>query len=263
MNTPLKLWWWKDEANFGDRISYDLVAEVSGRAVEWARPQQAELFAVGSIMKVVRRGTVGRPEGALKPWLWGTGCIGPQRIDFMDRVQLASLRGPLTAELLRTQTPSYGDPGLLADRLIEAPDRIHGRVGIVPHFSKLAQYSQLDLFDSERFCLIDVGAEDHLSVVRAIAECDVVFSSSLHGLIVADSFRVPNFWLRPDGNHAYARFKFYDYANSIGRPMRAPLAVEDIARCDELLEAASFAYLAALPEAKAAIAEAFPQELRA
>lgn len=65
MAGPLKLHWWAGKPNFGDALSRAVVARMAGREVAWARPDQAELFAIGSIMHVVRRGLRrdGRPEG--------------------------------------------------------------------------------------------------------------------------------------------------------------------------------------------------------
>lgn len=57
---------------------------------------------------------------------------------------------------------------------------------------------------------IDVG-RDPLDVITQIASCDFIFSGSLHGLIIADSFAIPNRWLTLDPEPFGGRWKFDDY----------------------------------------------------
>lgn len=75
--------------------------------------------------------------------------------------------------------------------LSEKPVQNH-RVGIVPHFAEKDEpLVQKMLSFYEDSILIDVQEETR-DVVRKIAECEVFFSTSLHGLIVANSFGIPN-----------------------------------------------------------------------
>lgn len=47
----LKLFWWSDTPNFGDSLSQLLVEYVTGRRVEWASISDADIIALGSIMR--------------------------------------------------------------------------------------------------------------------------------------------------------------------------------------------------------------------
>jgi len=58
--------------------------------------------------------------------------------------------------------------------------------------------------------LIDLRDEPH-HVIEQIAQSELVISSSLHGLIVADSFRVPNLHLVVTNELLGDGFKFDDY----------------------------------------------------
>jgi len=60
-------------------------------------------------------------------------------------------------------------------------------------------------------------------VISTIAKSEMVISSSLHGLIVADSLMIPNAWYLPSRIHIAPEFKFYDYFTSIGREINSPL----------------------------------------
>lgn len=66
--------------------------------------------------------------------------------------------------------------------------------------------------------IIDLGNKP-IDVVKEIASCETILSSSLHGLIVADSFHIPNkhILLYPYGERMLGDgFKFADYYSSYG-----------------------------------------------
>ena len=78
--------------------------------------------------------------------------------------------------------------------------------------------------------LINVNDEP-LEVIKQLAQCRTVISSSLHGLIVADSFGIPNMHVlfsdRPLGDG----YKFDDYYSAYGvehvqRDLRCEMAPE-------------------------------------
>ena len=49
-----------------------------------------------------------------------------------------------------------------------------------------------------------------------IDKCDFILSSSLHGIIVADSFNIPNAWIYLTDKVIGKGFKFHDYFSAIG-----------------------------------------------
>lgn len=260
--TSIRLFWYRREPNFGDALSPLVVAHVSGRTVEWAPREQAELFACGSLMTMIANGHGGPREP--RPAIWGAGCMGPVDRDFLDHVEVALLRGPITAALLERRDTRFGDPGLLAPEAVGGLPAREDKIGVVPHLTRRADPALAALADAEpRIELIDPATEDAAGVVRRIASCAYVLSSSLHGLVVADACGVPNAWLEPWGNHGHAALKFHDYAASVGRALGAPLAVSDIpARIAGPLPHA-IRNGAAITEAQHALRESFPARLRA
>lgn len=98
--------------------------------------------------------------------------------------------------------------------------------------------------------IMSAGTNDFLSVLKFIDESEFIYSSSLHGLICADSLGVPNTWIKVEKIHAHARFKFYDYALSVSRTLGAPISIEDVGSwgCGFLTEDRS--YLKLLPDIK-------------
>jgi len=262
-NTPLKLFWWNDQPNFGDTISKTVAGYVSGRPVVWAKPKECDVFGIGSILQIARRTHRGaRPDGS-KPWIWGSGCMGGLRKDFKGFVQFSIVRGPVTASLMNVDMDVFGDPGILiADAMAEDISPAD-RIGLVPHHSQLGDPAFAQLVAKEpALKLIDVR-KDALEVCREIASCCYVISSSLHGLVVADSFGVPNTWLDPAGIHASPKLKFFDYAASVERALPSPLKIEDVASHIKSLPPPDLPYGDGIERSKQALVDHFPTELRA
>lgn len=258
--TPLRLYWWNAVPNFGDAISPVIVGHLAGREVRHAAPKDAEIFAIGSLLNVVRRVfTEGTPPDT-HPVIWGSGALRAIRGNrLMGKVQFALVRGPVTASLLGIETDSFGDPGLLISDVWPAGGQQREALGFVPH------HSLMDDPDTQAF----VRAHPELSLIdprdpadqvcEAIAGCRHVFASSLHGLVVADAYGVSNTWVDPRGQ---GRLKYHDYAASLGRDMRAPLppgAVTDHTLPDP---EAPLPYQPAIDAARAALRRSFPMQLR-
>ena len=53
------------------------------------------------------------------------------------------------------------------------------------------------------------------TVLKQIDQCEYILSSSLHGMIFADSLCVPNMWTILSGRVQGKGFKFYDYASAL------------------------------------------------
>jgi hypothetical protein len=264
VTTPIRAYWWNDAPNFGDGLSQHVIALMSGRRVRHAFPGGASIFGIGSIMGAVRRaGLGGRTQG--RPWVWGTGMLAPIRTDFVANVRFSAVRGPLTVEFLgiHPDTPT-GDPGLLSRDLIDGPVDRHDRIGLVLHHSQTLPQDLADRVARDgRFDVIDVGAPDCLDVVRAIGACRHVMSSSLHGLVVADSLGVPSTWLQGFDIHKSPTFKFYDYALSVGRDLGRPQPLEAIFGIADALprEGGGLAHEIGVMRQADLLRSAFPQDL--
>ncbi len=254
------LHWWKAVPNFGDAISAMVVAHVSGRPVTHAGAGKADLFAIGSIIQVARRAHQQVRADGVKPWIWGSGMLAPVNRDFLPHVQIAAVRGPVSAALLQIETDSFGDPGLLISEVVtDVPER-SDRIGIVPHHTLVEDATLAGLLaDDPRYLLIDPRG-DAAEVCRQIASCGHVFASSLHGLIVADAYGVPNTWVAPTGQ---GHLKYHDYAASVGRSLIAPIAVGDIAGFDRTSAQPPQAYAQGIARACAVLKATFPAPLRA
>jgi pyruvyltransferase len=70
--------------------------------------------------------------------------------------------------------------------------------------------------------LIDLASGDVETVTREIMSCKRIISSSLHGLVIADAYGIPNAWLGSDGREGGSRpnggeYKFYDYFAAVSK----------------------------------------------
>jgi len=231
--------------NFGDDLSPGFVSAVLDEDVEYAVPIAAQLMGAGSILdywsnrqRKFRRTLSDMIRRAHPLAIWGSGLILETRL-FLPNLDVLAVRGPLTAKCMGlTGDYTYGDPGLLASEIRPAASKT-GRIGIVPHYLDKSHEALEPFRDDSRFTMIDVETpwEDVLS---AISSCDMILSSSLHGLIVADSYGIPNIRLRFTDRIVGGDFKFLDYGYSVARTdlvARQILTPDDISLAVAELEA--------------------------
>lgn len=226
--------------NFGDDLSPSLVEQITGRAVCHEEHAQAELFAIGSILgfwsgrkRAYQKTALDLIQGKAPLAIWGTGLIRPKTV-YLPRCEVLALRGPLTQRHAGLKhTPLFGDPGILANTLVPARAR-EDCTGIVPHYVDKQHPAILALKDHPQFRIIDVERPCR-EVCAEISACAQILSSSLHGLVVADSYGIPNARLVLSNEIIGGDFKFADYAFGIGRDMPDSYAVT---RREDIQEAA-------------------------
>ncbi len=259
MTTALTLFWWKGIPNFGDALSPAVVAHLSGREVVHAGVAKADLVAIGSLLQLVHKKLPCAQRTGAKLRIWGTGLLRPVKGEVVDHLDVALLRGPVTAALLGVETDRFGDPALLANEVYQATAR-RDVIGIVPHHS-LADDPALHAFvhSDPAYDLIDPRG-DVADVCRRISSCAHVFASSLHGLVVADAFGVGSTWLAPSGQ---GRLKYFDYAASVGRDLIGPIGLGDIPTVLRRLKGVYLPHAEGIARARAALKETFPAALMA
>jgi len=150
--------------------------------------------------------------------VWCTGFIFRERNDtsFFRNMLFHSVRGKLTKArvekvLGKALDIPTGDGGLITPLLLNKPEPKLYSVGIIAHFKEQNQPEFQQLHSKYRNSLLINLRDDPLLVIRQIAQCEHVVSSSLHGLIVADSFHIPNQWIVVTDHLKGDGFKFDDY----------------------------------------------------
>jgi pyruvyltransferase len=219
----IRSYWYNGTPNFGDEITPWLVERITGNPAEWVPPTDSrmKLYAVGSVLSAVRAPAV----------VWGTGAMTWS--DMADpSADYRAVRGPLTAKRIEvcggTPPAAFGDPALLLPRWID-PEPKQYRLGIVPHYIHLAEVRKR-FGEPKGVLIVDVGGGVE-AVTKQITACEVIASSSLHGLIVACAYGIPHVQLQFTAPLCGDGSKFSDFYAGIGatRPALLDCRTGDLA----------------------------------
>lgn len=152
--------------------------------------------------------------------VWGTGSIWYDSVPKSKPKEILSVRGKLTYKNLVNKGYSspeiFGDPGLLikkySDNTILKNTKKY-KLGIIPHHAE-RHFKLFDEFRKNKDVLV-LDIEDVDNFITDLTSCEIIASSSLHGLIFSDSFGIPNVWLSFSDLIHGQHFKFHDYYSSI------------------------------------------------
>lgn len=212
----IKVHWGRGLNNFGDCLQPDTLRHYGLTPVYVPSMGKSDIIMAGTILQWLDKDY----EGIII----GTG--GDPDICGLKKARIIGVRGELTRNqilpppICNVNNCLLGDCGLLA-RLVypEAINKKH-KLGIVPHFTDLHNEEIQELLGNFKNEITLISPLDSpRKVVRRIKECEYIISSSLHGLIIADAFNIPNRrWVdrktMPDVDF-YDR-KFIDYYSSLG-----------------------------------------------
>ena len=139
-------------------------------------------------------------------------------------------RGPKTRDYLLEQgiecPPIYGDPALLLPLLYKCSQKKRYKIGLIPHIVDLDNPRVIDFKTrlGEDCVVIDFADyTDWKGVIDTINQCDIIASSSLHGLIISDAYGIPNVWIQLSDKIIGGSFKYYDYFLGVGRSCNDPI----------------------------------------
>ena len=202
----MPIYYWVGKRNFGDLLTPLLLRHFCSIETAWTPVEQASLVGVGSVIELIPNGWRGK--------LLGTGKLHGETLLPVDP-EILALRGPLTAKGVRGDF-ALGDMGLLANELVRVETKKHD-IGIVPH------WSDEELVDRTKAIRKDALAifpdDEPLEVIRQIGECRKIVCSSLHGMILADAFRIPRrVEMAPRLAFEGGDFKYRDYSAGIRTP---------------------------------------------
>lgn len=220
-----------DIPNMGDQLNALIIKKIWGIEIVKSNIYNSKISTIGSgLGAFTTRGhhLCGIEQRIIGPfckpvYIWGTGFIQKRKDGnegrFFRKMHFCAVRGNLSRNRVE-QILGYeinipvGDGGILAPALLKDKSETISKkydVGIIPHWRE----KKHPLFDKlkssySNSVLIDLN-EDPLEVVKVILECKMVVSSSLHGLIVADSFHIPNIHVVVTDKMIGDGFKFEDY----------------------------------------------------
>ena len=249
-----------DGTNFGDAMSPLIVERLSGRKAMFTRRfVTADLIAMGSCFYQgwelfgdlaqlnFREAVLWLPHVVHRTLsksipVWGTGFLRYPKLKrpfLKKRLDIRALRGVRTREILAGlglvrsgQKMAYGDPGLLFASLFDITPKPECDLGIVPHRDEPEIGERLAAAYRAKGLSVRVldARQGPQEVARGIAACARVLSSSLHGLVVADSLGIPNRHVVAS-TFGYARkdflLKFEDYYSAFEAPMPTMVTLDD------------------------------------
>lgn len=206
--TAMPFFYWEPDngtQNFGDQLSRILVERILGKSIQQATVEEQKILGIGSILHFAREGDV----------IWGSGLNGkhPWPKDYpYSSLNIRCIRGPLTRLVLRSfgiKAPAiYGDPGLLFAQFFPEFQRNPIREYVIMiHGSEEQRIPRQDN--------IIFSTDPWPEIVQKITESKFVISTTLHGLVIAESFGIPARLLRITLNEPL--FKYADYYLGTGR----------------------------------------------
>jgi pyruvyltransferase len=208
------IYWARGEVrNWGDDLNPWLFKKIAGRnAVYCPHSNVGRLLMVGSILQ---------DAGPLDD-CWGTGFIS-SKLHKPPKLRVAhAIRGPLSRTILEQAgieaSYVYGDPALLVSKYVcVATDKKHS-IGVIPHYIDLNMGIELCKEISAELIPVSLGIEDF---VLKVSQSELIISSSLHGLICAESLGIPAIWARFSDNLLGGDFKFEDYIAGTERSFKS------------------------------------------
>lgn len=208
------LTWFTYANNFGDLLSPWLMKQMTGTDATLADPDHPHYIMIGSIVNT----------GSDTSILWGTGTYGTEaKHEASGRAKYRAVRGPLTRAKLSAKmsfgikVPEvYGDPALLVPLYYRPKVKVTHEYGIVVRWNE-RKWAEATYGPGIK--LIDYARADIEAVLDDMLSCKKIVSSSLHGLIVADAYGIPNAWLA-SGSPRGGEYKFIDYFASVDKYRR-------------------------------------------
>jgi pyruvyltransferase len=162
--------------------------------------------------------------------VWGSGFIRADERVLEQPLAIHAVRGPMTRDSLRDQgidcPEVYGDPALLLPRFFNPLVQRKYSIGIIPHYVDKDHPWVERQRNAPGVRVIDIES-DIEEFVRAVLSCEVILSSSLHGLICADAYGLPATWIRLSNRLDGGSFKFRDYRQSIGASEPVPAQIDE------------------------------------
>lgn len=211
--------------NFGDALSPVMVALLSGRQIRRV-PTRSKSLRLGAV------GTIGHGFADGEVWFWGTGCSrwknpgapAAERQPFTiapgSEFHVTAARGPVSEKLLAGQQGRkpyvYGDPVWILPEFYRPKVAKKWKIGAILHLSELKDRSPTAVPRDgiRRFDIPEDLREDvHLITtctpisvaalgdkIDEILACERIVSTSLHGMVIAESYGIPCLYFAPWGD---------------------------------------------------------------
>lgn len=178
-------------SNFGDALNKDIMEFLSGESVVWSPLDKADYISVGSVIDIAERSN-------FNGQILGCGVRDESiKLTRLGTSNIKAVRGYLSASIVNgDRSIACGDPGLLAREIYKPFKCLTGskKPLLIPHFNVLNSVSgrnKVKAIEAEGWdiAFTNISAK---SMAERIYNASFVASSSLHGIIFADSLGVPS-----------------------------------------------------------------------
>lgn len=208
MIDKVKIYWWNGEPNAGDYYSKWLASKMFGQTL-FIHSKEPDFVCCGSILS----------HAGLRydTKVCGAGFHNEDGKVVINNVDnYYAIRGKLSYKKLNTKKPIVlGDSGLLASKFYKPKSKNKHRYGILCHWK---DYQDLNKIYGSKHNVINMGTNSVEEVLEKISECEMVFSTSLHGIIFAHSFGIPAKHVEYKQLESKNNFKFKDYYSVLDIP---------------------------------------------
>lgn len=227
--------------NLGDDLNFFLIEKMTGRKIILYKYPETRLSAFFNFKRFSFIGSILTFYPLKNVIVWGSGIQkdgkNPSLI-LPPPLSILAVRGPLTQKELENQgvvAPKvFGDPALLLPLYYTPKIKSKKKIGIIPHFIDMEEKIIQEFKNDERFSIIPM--KNYTSIEETldeIASCEIVFSSSLHGIIIAYAYKVRSVWVEFSPKIDGWDFKFKDFFASIDSDCTKPIKISSV---DEALQ---------------------------
>ena len=211
--------------NWGDELNKYFIEYVTGKKVAcigYNFPMRRYVM-IGSILGYYNLN---------KTTVYGSGLLTASGITGRPE-KIISVRGPLTRKVLLSKgiycPECYGDPALLLPLFYSPRYREHKYISVIPHWRSFVCAGNLfplrELTEKYKCHMINITSyKKWTDIIDEIAGSSFVIAESLHGLITAETYKVPCIWAAFTdhttgmfNSNGDWDFKFHDFYESIGK----------------------------------------------
>ena len=213
----INAWWYtRNGNNFGDIIAPVILEKMTGEAIKFSEEQNS-LCSIGSIAFHKFRNNMK---------FWGSGVIDESPpLSNVKKHTYYAVRGPNTRKRILDNggvcPEVYGDPGSLLPFLFPKQNldiTSFSEVGIIPHWIDLQQVRNYNLEKNKEIKIIDIR-QNYIDVLKDICSCEILITSSLHGLITGEAYGIPTVFVEFGKKVVGRTYKFKDYFESTNRDL--------------------------------------------
>ena len=209
---------------------------------------KSDFFFIGSILEVLCNwyNEKDKYKSIISKWyfkiynyfhpliIFGTGFISnnSRSESYVRNIKIIAVRGNLTLQRLKKNGISVSDSVILADPAILSPliltendktlKKIY-KLCIIPHSVDKNNQLIIDNIHINKSLILNIDGDPFIFIDN-LTKCERVLSSSLHGLIISDSFGIPNMRIVLSDSVIGGDYKFSDYYSSYG--LELPLKID-------------------------------------